>query len=162
MNHNNLHQSTNWIAGSPAFVNIPFYLVSLNIPGINFNYPELNKRGMILNAGADSITFGTLSFDMLIDEDFVVYNEFMDIVLKNYNTENGTTEDFVFDFFIDINNNKGNQVLKLEFHNCRLNNIGDITLDSQDSAVNHKMNVEIKFDYFERIFKQTAENLTLI
>lgn len=41
MNKRNYYQKTNWLGGSDKFEELPFYLTNVNIPGINFNLPEV-------------------------------------------------------------------------------------------------------------------------
>jgi hypothetical protein len=161
MNYNNLAQKTNYTAGSDKFDKLPFYLTTVNIPGISFSYPELGGRGAArLNAAADTITYNSLSFEMLIDEDFNIYHEFMDIVKNDINVESSNFADNFFDFWIEINNNKGNKIFKIEYYNCRIESVGDINLDSQDDMTEHTLSVDIKYDYF-KIFKGNESIPTL-
>jgi len=44
MNYNNFAQKTNFIASSNAFEHLPFYLTSLNVPGVNLTHPEVGGR----------------------------------------------------------------------------------------------------------------------
>lgn len=156
MNHNNLSHRSNFIAGSEAFKDVPFMLTTLNIPGISLGHSQVGGRGSSkMFMSADVITWNALSFDMLIDEDFKVYTEVMDIVRKNLNVESGNFANFVFDFWIEINNNKGNKVLKLEFTNCRIESIGDISLDVQDDTTEHTLNISMVYDYY------TIENIRI-
>lgn len=149
MNYNNLAQKTNFIGGSDKFENLPFYLTNVNIPGINFSYPEIGGRtGARFNLAGDTITYNALSFEMLIDEDFNIYHEFMDKVRENINPETGQFANNTFDFWLQINNNKGNKLMTYYFHNCRIETIGDILLDTQDDMTEHQMTVDIKYDYF--------------
>lgn len=160
MNYNNLAQKTNYIAGSDKFEQLPFYLTNVNIPGINFSHPAIGGRGSAkLNVGGDTLTYNTLSFEMLIDEDFTIYTEFMNKVIENISVENATFADNTFDFWIQINNNKGNKIMKMEFFNCRVESIGDIQLDTQDDMTEHLMNVEIKYDYFEVVNNDSIPTL---
>lgn len=150
MNYHNLAQKTNFIAGSNKLDLVPFYLTSLNIPGISLGHPELGGRpGARLNVTADTITYNSLSLEVLVDEDFKVYHEFMDKVLANVNPEEGTFNNIDFDFWIEVSNSKGNKIFKLELFNCRLETIGDIQLDSQDDTTEYTMPVDIKYDYFK-------------
>ena len=152
MNYNNLAQKTNYIAGSDKLELLPFYLYSVNIPGINFAHPEISGRsGARLNLTGDALTYNGLSFEMLVDEDFKIYHEFMDKIDNNINPVDGTFASQEFDFWIQINNNKGNKIFKLEFYNCRIESIGDIQLDSQDDISEYPLTVEIKYDYYKRI-----------
>lgn len=149
MNYNNLAQKTNFTAGSDKFENLPFYLTNVNIPGINFSYPEVGGRGSAkLNLTGDTITYNPLSFEMLIDEDFNIYNEFMGAIKDNISVESSSFADNTFTFWVEINNNKGNKIMKFEFYNCRIESLGDIMLDTQDDITEHTLSVEIKYDYF--------------
>jgi hypothetical protein len=150
MNYNNLAQKTNWIASSPVFKNVPFFLISLNIPGLSLSHPEVGGRDSLrMKLPSDTVTFNSLSFEMLVDEDFLIYQELMNIIRNNIDKDNGTFSDFYFNFFIELSNNKGNKILKLEFTNCRIESIGDIDLNAQDSATEYTLQMSIVYDYFE-------------
>lgn len=150
MNYNNLAQRTNFIAGSEQFKNLPFFLINVNIPGITLSHPEVGgKHGARMNLSGDTAVFNSLAFEMLVDEDFIIYQEFMNIIRKNIDLKTGTYSDFYFDFFIELSNNKGNKVLKLDFTNCRIESIGDIILDSQDDSTQYTMTIDMRYDYFE-------------
>ena len=150
MNFNNLAQKTNYIAGSAAFKHIPFFLTNINLPGLSLNHPEIGGRASTrLNLSADTINWNALSFEMLIDEDFEIYKEVHNLVKKNIVLKDGTFRDFYFDFFIEISNNKGNKVLRVDFSNCRITSIGDIELSTQDETTEHTLQVEMVFDYYE-------------
>lgn len=150
MNHNNFAQKTNYIAGSDKLELLPFYLTTVNVPGINFSHAEIGGRsGTRLNITGDTLVYNALSFEMLIDEDFKIYHEFMDKITANINPENGTFASIEFDFWVEINNNKGNKLFKIDFYNCRVESIADIQLDSQDDITEYTMSVEIKYDYYK-------------
>lgn len=150
MNYNNLAQKTNYVAGSDKLDLLPFYLTTVNLPGINLSHPEIGGRsGARLNVTGDTLTFNALSFEMLIDEDFNIYHEFMDKIFQNIDPEAGTFEGQEFDFWVEVNNNKGNKLFKVEFYNCRIESIGDILLDTQDDMTEYTMSVDIKYDYYK-------------
>lgn len=152
MNYNNLAQKTNFTAGSEALELLPFYLTSVNIPGINFGHPEIGGRtGSRFAVGGDTLTYNTLSFEMLVDEDFEIYHEFMDKITDSVNPETGTFAGIEFGFWVEINNNKGNKLFKMEFYNCRVDNIGDVQLDTQDDMTEYMLSVDIKYDYYKII-----------
>jgi hypothetical protein len=160
MNYNNLAQKTNYIAGSDKLDLTPFYLTTVNIPGISFSHPEMGGRyGSRLNVTGDTLTYNALSFEMLVDEDFNVYHEFMDKVFDNVNPESGTFAAQEFDFWIEVNNNKGNKLFKIEFYNCRIDSLGDILLDSQDDITEHLMSIDIKYDYYKIVKSQQIPTL---
>lgn len=149
MNMNNFSQKTNFTAGSSAFKNVPFFITTLNIPGFNLNHNIMGARaGTHVLSSSDTITWNALSMDLLIDEDLKIYVELMSVIKKNINIEDGTFNDFVFDFWIDVNNNKGNPILKLNFTNCRIESIGDIELNTQDDATEHMLNFSMVYDFY--------------
>jgi hypothetical protein len=161
MNYNNLAQKTNYTAGSDAFPLLPFYLTTVNIPGISFSYPEMGNRiGTALSAAGDTLKYNGLSFEMLIDEDFGIYHEFMDHIHKNINVESGTFADNTFDFWVEVTNSKGKNLFKIEFYNCRIETIGDIQLDTQDDITEYTLSIDLQFDYY-KIFKGTQSVPTL-
>jgi hypothetical protein len=155
MNYNNLAQKTNYIAGSYKLALTPFYLTAVNIPGLNFNHIEVGGKAGRFNVTGDTLVYNALSFEMLVDEDFKIYHEFMDKAVANINPESGTFAAQEFDFWIQINNSKGNKLFLIEFYNCRLESIGDIMLDSQDEITEHNVTIDIKYDYF-KIIKELA------
>lgn len=151
MNYSNLAQRTNFIASSDKFYNVPFFLTSVNIPGISIQHPEIGGRGgAALNIQGNTVTFNTLSLEMLIDEDYLIYEELMNIINKNVDVENGTFKDFFFNFFVEVTNSKGNKVMKVDFYNCRIESIGDIELNTQDESNEMTLSLELKYDYFVR------------
>lgn len=149
MNYNNLHQKTNFTAGSDAFENIPFYLINVNVPGFSYVMPESGARGGArLNLAADTINYNSLSFDMLIDEDFTIYGELLSYLTSQLTLSKNSFSDNTFNFWVEINNNKGNNIAKFDFKNCRIESLGDIDLSTQDESTEAILNVSMRFDYF--------------
>ena len=150
MNYNNLAQKTNWTAGTDRFPLVPFYLTNISIPGMNFSVPETGSRyGARINLASDTITYNSLSFDFLIDEDFEIYKTFYDYIYQSINPEKGTFADTSFDLWVELNNSKSNKIMKFEFYNCRIESIGDIELDTTSDETEIVMNLGLKFDYFK-------------
>ena len=150
MNYNNLAQKTNWTAGTDKFPLVPFYLTNISIPGMNFSVPETGSRfGARINLASDTITYNSLSFDFLIDEDFEIYKTFYDYIYQSINPEKGTFADTSFDLWVELNNSKSNKIMKFEFYNCRIESIGDIELDTTSDETEIVMNLGLKFDYFK-------------
>lgn len=152
MNYNNLAQKTNWTAGTDKFPLLPFYLTTVNIPGLNFSIPETGARfGAKLNLASDTVTYNSLNFNFLIDEDFEIYRIFYNYVLDSINPEKGTFADTSFNLWLELNNSKGNRIMKFEFYNCRIESIGDIELDTTSSETESTISLSLKFDYFKMI-----------
>lgn len=152
MNYNNLAQKTNWTAGTDKFPLVPFYLTNISIPGMNFTVPETGARfGSRINLASDTISYNSLNFDFLIDEDFEIYRTFYSYISDSINPEKGTFADITFNLWVELNNSKGNKILKFEFFNCRIESIGDIELDTTSIETEGTMNLSIKFDWFKLV-----------
>lgn len=152
MNYHNLAQKTNWTAGSDKFPLLPFYLTNVNIPGMNFSIPESGSRyGARINLASDTVSYNSLNFDFLIDEDFEIYKTFYGYILESINPENASFADKSFNLWVELNNSKSNKIMKFEFYNCRIESIGDIELDTTSDETETVMNLGIKFDYFKLI-----------
>ena len=95
------------------------------------------------------MSFNECSFDLLIDENYRMYFEIMDIVFKQFNPENGTFANQEFDFFVNLKNQKGKNVFTINFFNCRFTSIGDITLSTQGDETYNTLNVSIRYDYYK-------------
>lgn len=159
MNYNNLAERTNFIAGSPAFEHIPFFLTSVNIPEISLDHPEVSggRFSHNIKLPGDTIKYGVLAFEMMIDEDLLIYDELYRLVEKNTNPETNTFGDFSFDFFVEVNDNKGHSVIVFNFENCRINSIGSLFLETSDDSTFYRVNVDIQFDRFYPVRQRRFE-----
>jgi hypothetical protein len=102
---------------------------------MNFGHPEVGGKGSAkLNLQADTVTYNPLSIEVLIDEDFIIYHEFMSKIEDSISVDNASFAPIEFDFWIQINNNKGHKLFKMEFYNCRIDNISDLILDTTDDS----------------------------
>lgn len=152
MNYHNYAQKTNFIGGSTKFKDIVFYITSVNIPGMSFTLPEVGGRySTKVLLPSDKMQFSGLSFEFIIDENFMLYKQFISHIFKSINPEDGTFNNDPFEFWLQINNNKGNKVMYIEFYGCRMENIGDINLNTQDDTTENTMTLELRYDYFKLI-----------
>jgi len=162
MNIANLAQKTNFIAGSDKLKLTELYLTTVNLPGVTIDHPELSAgAGAKLNLTGDNITYNTLSFNLLVDEDFLIYHEFMGKIFNNVNPESGSFANIEFDFWVQINNSKGHKLFKIDFTNCRVESIEDIEFDTASDETEFTLDVEIKYDYFTIDRGQIAPKLAV-
>lgn len=150
MNLNNLAQKTAWEAGSNKLQLANLYIQNFSIPGISFSHPDIYAHSSVkIGLVADNMSFNECSFDLLIDENYRMYFEIMDIVFKQFNPENGTFANQEFDFFVNLKNQKGENVFTINFFNCRFTNIGEISLSTQGDETYNTLNVSIRYDYYK-------------
>ena len=143
----NFSQKTNFLAGSPQFPGMEFYVQSASLPGLTFNLPETKSQGMLHYLPSDSYSHGDLSLTALIDEDFLLYNLFYNEMLKSKDLTNPSYAQRYFDLYIQIFNNKGNLLFTENFHNCLLESLGDVSLETTDNSVAQTIQIGIKFDW---------------
>jgi len=157
----NLSQKTNIMAGSPEFNLGTLYIQRMSVPGISFSHPELGGRtGTKFSLGADTASFNTLDFDVIVDENLLVYNELMQTILSQINYEDGTFSGKTFEFWISTTDSFGKENLKWDFHNCRIESIGDLDYDYSDESTEYLLNIALKYDYFT--FKHLGSSSNVI
>ncbi len=150
MNKRNYAQRSNYMCGTDTLDLLPFYVQTLNLPGMNFGLPEIGGRtGVKLHMTSDTVTFTSLSMEILIDEDYQIYKDIAGLITKHMNVETGSYADFFFDFWIAVTDDMGRVVMKIEYYNCRIESIGDLSLDSQDDTTEQTLPLELMFDYFK-------------
>ena len=145
----NYAQKTNFIAGCPQIPGMEFYLHDVSLPGITLDLQEAKTFALTKYVAATSHSYGSLSFSVLIDEDFVIYDEFFNQIVNAKALINGTYAQIEFDFFVQVYNNKGKLLFTEFFKNCMLESIGDVSLTSTDNTVTNTFDVNFKFDWLE-------------
>lgn len=153
MNTRNYSQRSNFTCGSEALELLPFYVQTINIPGVSFSLPELSGRGGVkLNMSGDSVTFNSLSTEIILDEDYMIYKEINDIIFKHINLETGTYADFSFDFWMEMTDDMGKSIMKVEYYNCRIESLGDLSLDATDDTTEQTFSLDLKYDWHKVIY----------
>ncbi len=145
----NFAQSTNFIAGCPQFGGMEFFIQKASLPGISFTLPTSSSQGMVHHHPTDSYSHGDLTITALLDEDFELYNMFYNEMLKCKDSTNPSYAQRYFDLYIQVNNNKGNPLFTVTFHNCLIQTIGDVDLDTTDSSVSQTINITITYDWHD-------------
>lgn len=145
----NYAQKTNFIAGCPQIPGMEFYLHDVSLPGITLDLQEAKTFALTKYVAATSHSYGSLSFSVLIDEDFVIYDEFFNQIVNAKALINGTYAQIEFDFFVQVYNNKGKLLFTEFFKDCMLESIGDVSLTSTDNTVTNTFEVSFKFDWLE-------------
>jgi len=149
MNSNNLAQKTNFTAGSDKLQLSMLFLSTVTIPGMSLSHIEKSSRsGTVFNISADTIEYNDLSFEILIDEQFLVYKEFTDKIFKNISPTSGSFANTEFDFWVEVANSDNVKLFRMDFNSCRIESIGDIELDTTSDETEFLLSVEVKYDYY--------------
>ena len=117
---------------------------------MNFSHSQIGGRFSVQNKmAADNVNFNNLAIEILIDENFVIFTELMEIINKQINIEEGIFSAYEFDYWIEILDCKSVPILKLDFFGCKIESISDIILDVQDPATEFTITIDISFDYYK-------------
>lgn len=149
MTHLNYSQKTNFEAGCTKLPGLRFYLQSLQLPGVSFSHYQSYGQGMLSNVTGDSPKHEELSIEVLIDEDYEIYFEFMKVIQENVHFTSGSFADVMFDFWVTVYNNKGHILFTEFFRNCRITNVSSIQLETTDDMPTNTFTLGLLFDWFE-------------
>lgn len=145
----NFAQKTNFIAGCPQIKGLEFYLQSVSLPGVNLELGNAKTFALGAYFAPSAHSFSDLSLDILIDENFEIYNSFFQNIVDTKSLVNGTYAQIEFDFYVQVYNNKGKLLFTEFFKNCMLESIGDVNLTSTDNTVVNSFSATFKFEWLE-------------
>lgn len=150
INANNIAQRTNFILGTSKIPKSVMMVQTVNIPSISVNHVTGigGRFGVQLKVGADNSEYSDVTFDVLLDEDLLVLREVLALMQKQVHPGDGVFEDTDWDFWLQVNNNKGHPLFRIDFIHSRLSSISDVSLDSMDDGHN-TMSLTISYDWYE-------------
>lgn len=150
INANNIAQRTNFMLGTSKIPNSVMMVQTVNIPSVSVNHVTGigGRFGVQLKVGADNSEYSDVTFDVLLDEDLLVLREVLALMQKQVHPGDGVFEDTYWDFWLQVNNNKGHPLFRIDFINSRLSSISDVSLDSMDDGHN-TMSLTISYDWYE-------------
>jgi len=150
INTRNYSQKTNYQCGSSEMNLLPFYATEVSLPGISTNVIETSGRaGAAINMSPADMVYNPLSVTVLLDEDYKVWQDIMNSI--HIDVKNGTFKNQYFDFWIEVFNDMGKSVMKVEYHSCTIESISDLELSTSDDTTEQTFTIDIKYDWFEII-----------
>ena len=149
-NLNNIAQKTNFILGTSKLPKSVLMVQTVSIPGINANHiTSIGGRfGLQMKVGADSAEYSDVTFDIILDEDLETFRELLELMQHQVHPGDGIFNDEDWEFWLQVNNNKGHPLFRIDFIHSRLVSIGDITLDSMDDS-NNTLSITVSYDWYE-------------
>ncbi len=108
------------------------------------------------------MTYGSLTMDVLLDEDFKSYIEMYEWMLRLVNTEQVNARDAYSlnssptatysDIVVTALTNSNNKNVEFKYRDCVPVSIGDVSMEATNSGVEFlTFNAEFRFSYFEII-----------
>lgn len=144
----NLADVSHFLVGSDTLKITPFFIKNFTIPGIAFSHASLMTRsGVALHTGADSISFNELSLDVVLDSGFQTYFELLDLAMQEVDFYNDTFAMPEFDLWVQVLNSNKELLFRVDFKNCRISSIGEISLDPS-AELGSVVNVQVVYDYW--------------
>lgn len=144
----NLADLSNFMVGSDTLKITPFFIRAFNIPGISFSHPSMSTRsGVKLKLGADSMEFGDLDLEVLLDSDFNTYFELLDLVFKEVDWDYDSYSMQQFDLWVVSRDSSGRELFRFDFFNCRINSIGNLSLEPE-ADLGAMVSLSVSYDYY--------------
>ena len=105
----------------------------------------------------NTMSYGELSMDVLLDEDFQTYTELYDWMLRLVNEKQIAQNQFsseVAPTYCDIHvvalSNHNNKNVEFHYYDCVISSVGDINFDAQNQAVDIlSFPANFRFSHFE-------------
>ncbi len=145
----NFAQKTNFIMGCSQIPSLEFYVQEVSLPGISLELGKTQTFAIETYFAPTAHSYGDLSFTVLIDEDFEIYDMFFKDIVDSKALINGTYAQINYDFYIQVYGLKGKLLFTEFFKNCILESIGDVSLSSTDNGVINSFTASFKFDWLE-------------
>lgn len=139
------------------YPNLEYFAQGVNHPGSTVSPLELGTpRITSIPLAGDKITYGSLTMDIILDENMVSYKEMQGWLENTLNLNQTSNSDAEFNPYRDItvsilssHNNANTQIL---YKDCIPTNISSIALTANTSTVQFlTFNVEFRFSSFEII-----------
>ena len=145
---NSFSTKSNIIFGSTSLKDVFWYVQRFPIPEIQMDGIRTNSRaGSRLYLPADTVTFGPLMLDVIVDKDMVVYDTLYAHFVKRLNIDTGSFDKSgYFDIWVQVNDGEGNAIRKFTFEKARLTNFGGLEFDSTDEGDSEQI-IQLTFEY---------------
>lgn len=149
---NSFSTNTNIQFGSLDMPNIWWNAQAFSLPDITLSPPQINNRsGALVNLGPDTVDYGELNVELILDKEWVVYDEVYAYFLDRLNVETGEfIKEGTFELWIQMYDGKGKPIKKFNFYKCRLTSIGGLDFNSSDTEDTlNVLNLSFVFDYLD-------------
>lgn len=152
----NLLQPTGFklVADRRRLSNIAFFCQNVSHPSIMSNEIQQGYRGYInVPHVGESVDYGTLTVNMLVDENMAAYIEVVDwikLYLENENADDPTdVESHYSDLHLSILNSKNNTTKEIQYIDAFPTDVGELMMEaSQDGAQPITVPITFKFTSF--------------
>ena len=159
----NLFQPTSFsvVIDRKNYANLRFFVQRVSHPGASNAAAEVPfSRIAGVPMPGNTMSYGSLTMDILLDEDFNSYIEMYNWMLRLVNTDQVSARDqysningevsTYSDIVVTALTNSNNKNVEFKYRDCVPVNIGDVTMEATNSGVDFiTFNAEFRFSYFE-------------
>lgn len=139
--------------------NFQYFIQSVSHPGADVNATELPYRNVTsIPLAGDKITYGSLSLQVIVDEDMNSYQEMQEWLEYIVNVGHVSKRDAIVndirstygDIVVNINSSHNNKVRQIKYHDAIPTSLGGIELASTTGGTEYiTFNAEFRFTQFE-------------
>jgi hypothetical protein len=119
-----------------------------NLPGMSFSHISTSKRSSNLNFQGDTITFNDLTVNIIVDEKLNVYKDIISTLLKMREPYSSEGELIQKNAWIEIQDDNTNTILKVNFHNCFIESVDDLSYSTNNEDEIITCSCTIRYDYY--------------
>lgn len=139
------------------FGNLEFFAQSIDHPSVSINVVDVSFRRVGIPLAGDNLNFGTLTANIIIDENMSAYTEMYDwaqrlveeVNTTRYDTRYGSGDTTSVDISVIVLSSNNNQVRKIKYVDCILNDIGSVSFSTISDTQYLTFPVTFAFSYFE-------------
>jgi hypothetical protein len=152
-NTRNFTHNSNFFFGTNLFGEEATYNTQVvNLPGLSFSHINLSRQSSLLNMQGDTITYNDLTVEIIVDEELKVWKDIVGSLLKMREGESGLGENLEKSAFLEIHDDNTKKILKLEFENCMIESIDDLSYNTNSDDEIITVSVTIKYDFYRIIY----------
>ena len=159
----NLFQPTSFsvVIDRQNYPALRYFVQRVSHPGASNSAAEVpfSRVGGVPMPG-NTMVYGSLNMDILLDEDFTSYIEMYEWMLRLVNEDQISSRDVYTqakgriptysDIVVNALTNSNNKNIQFKYRDCVPVNIGDVTMEATNSGVDFlTFNAEFRFSYFE-------------
>lgn len=154
---------SNFLVGSHSLPIIPFYIKTFTIPGIVLNDLKYQTRsGIPLHLGADSVDFGSLDLEIMLDGDFKTWLEIQKILRNSIDFKRDTFSMPEFDLWVLVLDTVSKNVrFKVVFNHCRFLGISELMLDPS-AELGATFTAQVSYDWYDVITDDFENELKIV
>ena len=136
MTKTNFADVSRFRVGSNTLKITPFFIKAVEVPGVSISNGKLPTRsGVPLGFSGDNISFEDLQLEVILDSGFETYFELLEVITSQVDFDQDVFNMPTFDLFIQVQNDKNEELFRFEFSECRINSLDPLPLNPEAEPI---------------------------